>query len=281
MPELSLKPATCMLCKTVNHELVAAFNSPRDGEKIFGISNYYRELWRCKVCGLFCNRHHHDLSRVYEEQYGQTAYEYGKQKSRFDAIMALPAEKSDNWGRVRRVISYIEERHAQLDRSVLDVGCGMAVFPAAMRKQGWSVTAIDPNPISVEHAEKMAGVKAIIGSFPYVEAPQKYTLITFNKVLEHIENAIECLSAAKSYLTDNGVVYVELPDGEMAIEVGPDRQEFFLEHHYAFGFSSLALLAKQAGFHVQTMERVIDPSGKRTLFAFLSAVSSHDQLLSK
>jgi hypothetical protein len=63
----------------------------------------------------------------------------------------------------------------------------------------------------------------------------------------------------------------------MAIEVGPDRQEFFLEHYYAFGFSSLALLAKQAGFFVQSIERIIDPSGKRTLFAFLSAVPPFQQ----
>ncbi len=277
MPDLPLKPASCILCKSVEHELLAVFETPRDGENIFGISGYYRELWRCKVCGLFCNRHRHDLSRIYEEQYGQAAYDYGRQKSRFDAIMNLPADKSDNRERVRRVIAYVEGRHAELDRSVLDVGCGMAVFPAVMREHGWSVTAIDPNPVSVEHAEKMAGVKAIAGSFPSVKVPQKYALITFNKVLEHIENFVECLSAARSYLAIGGVVYVELPDGEAAIEAGPDRQEFFLEHYYAFGFSSLALLAKHAGFFVQSMERIIDPSGKRTLFAFLNAGSSLHQ----
>jgi SAM-dependent methyltransferase len=277
MPDLPLKPASCILCKSVEHELLTASETPRDGENIFGISDYYRELWRCEVCGLFCNRHRHDLSSIYEEQYGQAAYDYGSQKSRFNAIMNLPAEKSDNRGRVRRVIAYVEGLHTELERSVLDVGCGMAVFPAVMREHGWSVTAIDPNPVSVEHAEKMAKVKAIEGSFPSIEVPQKYTLITFNKVLEHIENFVECLSAARLYLAEGGIVYVELPDGEAAIEAGPDRQEFFLEHYYAFGFSSLALLAKQAGFYVQSMERIIDPSGKRTLFAFLSAGFSFHQ----
>jgi len=272
MLDTPLTPTNCILCNSVEHELLAAFTTPRIGENTFGIKNYYRELWRCNVCGLFSNRHRHDLSRIYEGLYGQAAYDYGKQKSKFDAIMNLPAEKSDNRGRVNRVISYMDERHVGLERDVLDVGCGMAVFPAVMKEQGWSVTAIDPNPLSVEHAEKLAKVNAIVGSFPSVEIPQKYALITFNKVLEHIQNFIECLSAAKSYLADGGVVYIELPDGEMAIEAGTDRQEFFLEHYYAFGFSSLALLAKQADFYVQRMERIVDPSGKRTIFAFLNDI---------
>ncbi len=274
MPDLPLKPSSCILCKSVDHELVATFAAPQVGENIFGIDDYYRELWRCEVCGLFCNRHRHDLSKIYDEHYGRSSYDYGRQKSRFDVIMNLPESKSDNRGRVRRVNSYVEKNQAKLSRSVLDVGCGMAVFPAVMREHGWVVTAIDPNPVSVEHAQKLAGVKAIEGSFPSVEVPQKYSLITFNKVLEHIENFVECLSAAKSYLVEGGIVYIELPDGERAIEVGPDRQEFFLEHFYAFGFVSLSLLVKRAGFNVQYMERIIDPSGKRTLFAFLTQGAS-------
>jgi SAM-dependent methyltransferase len=263
-------PIRCVLCESAEHELIATFSTPQVGENIFGIENFYRELWQCKVCGLFSNKHNHELCWIYSNAYGRVAYDYDRQKSRFDAIMNLPPSKSDNRGRVNRVVAYIEEKYAHLDKNLLDVGCGMAVFPAVMAELGWTVTAIDPNPESVEHASKMAKVKGIIGSFPSVKVPQKYALITFNKVLEHVQNFVECLAAAKSCLNEDGIVYVELPDGEMAIELGSDRQEFFLEHYYAFGFASLALLAKKAGFSIRRMERIIDPSGKRTIFAFLS-----------
>jgi hypothetical protein len=69
---------------------------------------------------------------------------------------------------------------------------------------------------------------------------------------------------------ENGIVYVELPDGEAAISEGAGREEFFIEHYHAFSMSSAALLARCAGFTPLLIERLREPSGKFTLRVFCS-----------
>jgi hypothetical protein len=61
-----------------------------------------------------------------------------------------------------------------------------------------------------------------------------------------------------------------VPDGEAAAADGPGREEFFIEHWHAYSASSLALTAERAGFRLEELERLREPSTKFTLRAFLS-----------
>jgi hypothetical protein len=74
----------------------------------------------------------------------------------------------------------------------------------------------------------------------------------------------ECIG----YLQDDGVLYVEVPDGEMASQVGKEREEFFIDHFHMFSFTSLALLGEKAGLVPVHIERLQEPSTKYTLRAF-------------
>lgn len=269
MDDYKLKPEKCSICACGEHEFKASYDSPHENENIFGLNDYYRELWLCSGCGLFSNQHRFDLSRIYCSDYGAHSYDYTKNKSRFNCIINLPDSKSDNRARVSRISEYFNSKCQSLPHELLDIGCGMAVFPYEMRKLGWCVTAIDPNPISVKHAVDLAGVQGVIGSFPNVELDKTFSLITFNKVLEHIQDAVECLAKSVIHLKEGGLIYVELPDGEMASRIGMSRQEFYFEHYYAFNFSSFVFLIQKAGLDVLRMERITEPSGKKTIFAFL------------
>lgn len=48
-----------------------------------------------------------------------------------------------------------------------------------------------------------------------------------------------------------------------------DRQEFFIVHLHIFSMASLALMIDRAGFRALRIERLREPSGKYTLWAFL------------
>ena len=71
------------------------------------------------------------------------------------------------------------------------------------------------------------------------------------------------------YLNENGFIYVEVPDGEVAYLDGREREEFAIDHHHIFSLTSLSILATQAGFSVRLIERLREPSTKYTLRAFL------------
>ncbi|WP_205032056.1 class I SAM-dependent methyltransferase [Hwanghaeella grinnelliae] len=216
------------------------------------------------------NVHAMDLEGIYDADYWDRTYGGTKMAETFERIMSLPPEKSDNRARVERVDG-VARAMASLPApgDLLDVGSGLAVFPAAMREKGWSCVALDPDARGAQHARDRAGVQAVAGDFMRVDLDKHFDLITFNKVLEHVLDPVAMLTRAAGFLKTNGVVYVELPDGEGAIVESAGREEFFVEHYDAYSVASLSLLAVQAGLQVDLIERVREPSTKYTLRAFL------------
>jgi hypothetical protein len=103
-----------------------------------------------------------------------------------------------------------------------------------------------------------------------VSVESAYDVVTFNKVLEHVLDPVAMLARAADFLIPGGFVYVELPDGEAAEKDGKEREEFFIEHYHVFSVASIAILSQRAGFTVNEIERLREPSGKYTLRAFLS-----------
>jgi SAM-dependent methyltransferase len=190
----------------------------------------------------------------------------------FERIIELPHYQSDNTGRIEHITTFFRERLPDtLSHTLLDVGSGLGVFPFRMHQAGWQCTALDPDPRSVEHIRNL-GIDAQQGDFMQFSQVNVYNLITFNKVLEHVKNPTKMLQKSRKHLDPNGLVYIELPDGEMAEADGPDREEFFVDHHHIFSTTSLSMMADKAGFSVLQIQRLQEPSTKYTLRAFLEPV---------
>lgn len=266
--------SACPLC---NGPLATAFEygARPEGETQFDIApeRYRRSYAQCSTCGLFAaDLGELDLEALYAGAYVDATYAADGMGATFDRIMALAPERSDNAGRVARVTAWLGAPGAR----VLDVGSGLGVFPAALQRGGHeAVLALDPDARAVEHTRSHAGVEAVCGDF--MDAGDlglgRFALVTLNKVLEHVPDPVAMLRRVHEHLVPGGGVYVELPDGEAAARDpdGPGREEFFIEHLWVFGPASLALLARRAGFDVQRLERLREPSGKYTVYAFLTA----------
>lgn len=215
-----------------------------------------------------------NLEGLYGGEYLDASYgEQGLERV-FTRVTSLPPDQSDNEGRVRRVL-----RHADLiwdikrstgAPSLLDVGSGTAVFAFRMSEAGWRVTALDPDQRAVLHARRVAGVEGMCRDFALQGAPGRYDAISFNKVLEHVADPVTMLTRAAGMLNPRGFVYVELPDAEAACAHGQNREEFFIDHHHVFSMASTAILVARAGFIARRLERLREPSGKFTLYAFLT-----------
>ena len=264
---------SCPLCGGSPLEPLFAYDAPPPGETPFELPEgavYRRELRACPVCGHLLSVHDLDLSGLYSGTYVDATY--GDQmRATYERIMGLPAEASDNMQRVARIDGWWQGD----GRTLLDVGSGLAVFPARMRERGWEPTALDPDPRAAEHARQVAGVAAVCADFMEAGELGDFDLVTFNKVLEHVEDPVAMLGRSRSFLRPGGAVYVEVPDGELAARDpdGPNREEFFVEHLHVFSMASLCLLGRHAGFDVLDAERLREPSSKYTLYAFLSARS--------
>lgn len=247
------------------------YDAPPEGETRFAAegARYERVVLRCPACGHYLSHHDMDLGSLYAGDYVGATYG-DRMRATFDRIMALPPERSDNAGRVARVVAFAAE-HGLASGRALDVGSGLCVFLARLQREGWEGTAIDPDARAVAHAREVVGVDAVCGDFMTVDDLGRYELVTLNKVLEHVEDPVAMLARCRAFLAEPAIVYVELPDGDAAAAEGPGREEFFIEHLHVFSPASLAMLAARAGFSPLRIDRVREPSTKYTLCAFLEA----------
>jgi SAM-dependent methyltransferase len=266
-------PHPTLGCPCDGRHLVPAFaySTRPDGEVAFPLAGAYRrEYRRCTLCEHWFSHHEMDISSLYDGTYVDATYGDGMRRT-YERIMALPAERSDNLGRVAAVRGFAERRFGATRPAprLLDVGAGLAVFPARMKEAGWRCTALDPDPRASAHAREVVGVAAVTGDFHRLAGQiEEFDVVSFNKVLEHVEDPVAMLAASRNLVAQGGFVYVELPDVAAAID-GPGREEFFIEHHHVFSAASFALLATRAGFHLLALESLREPSGKYTLRGFL------------
>ena len=179
--------------------------------------------------------HDIDLSSLYDSNYVDVTYSSAnKMRAVFERIISLPPEHSDNAGRAARVDAFAHDRFgSRQGRTVFDIGAGLGVFPHAMKKRGWTVTALDPDPRATAHIKSAVGTEVVTGDFMKLEPSHlgRFDVITLNKVLEHIEDPVAFLARAVLLLDERGFIYVEVPSAAAAAE-GPGREEFFIEHHH-------------------------------------------------
>ena len=263
----------CMCSADRFRTLHMYFERPSGEVALQGWANQYRrELFECGVCRHVISVHEMDLSRFYEGDYVDATYGgVDGMRRQFDRIMALPVEKSDNSGRAARVTAFADQRlGGHRGRTLLDVGSGLGVFVAAMKRHEWQPTALDPDERAVQHAREIVDVSGVRADFMVADALGTFDVVTFNKVLEHVKDPVHMLARARAFLNPSGFVYIEVPDAEMAA-ADPDRfgrEEFFIEHHHVFSYASAALLAARAGLDVLGIERLREPSSKYTLRVF-------------
>lgn len=270
--------AVC-LCGNDRFDTVFDYREPPVGEVRFAFSGgggYRREVLRCTRCGHFLSVHDMDTSKLYEGAYVDATYGGDGLRRAFDRIVALDPGRSDNVGRVSRVVaharSHFGAQRADGPLTILDVGSGLCVFLHRVHATTpWVATALDPDERAAQHARDCAGVNAICGDFMRITPPSRFDMVSFNKVLEHVTDPVAMLRHALGFLAPGGFIYVELPDGEAAQAEGPGREEFFIDHHHVFSLASIRVLAARAGFRCDHVERLREPSTKFTLRAFLSA----------
>ncbi len=265
---MNLDEELCRFCKS-NKVLIKQFIRPPKGETNFGFLPYNRSLWQCTGCQHITNKHNFNIdTNFYKKTYQRTTYKE-KARSRFTDLMSLPREQSDNRQRVNFIDNFWNDTQPNKEKSCLDVGSGLGVFPAVLKELNWDCVAIEPDPEACEIIREQIGIEVLSGDLIECHKIGEFNLISFNKVLEHIRNPTEMLLQSTLHLKPGGLIYIELPDGETALEKsGPDREEFFVEHFDAYSRKSLEFLLKSVKFKILTIDQVYEPSGKFTLRAF-------------
>src|SRR5689334_6300394 len=118
-------------CDGRHREMAWRYTAPPQCEIRFNLKGqlYDRAYDRCGLCGHFFGVHALDLNGLYDDEYVNATYGGPEgMRRRFERVMALPADRSDNRGRVARILEFAKLRPAARGGEVapilLDVGAG-------------------------------------------------------------------------------------------------------------------------------------------------------------
>lgn len=110
-------------------------------------------------------------------------------------------------------------------RSALDVGCAGGGFGTTLRRLlgvDARIVGVEAVPESAAHAREGRGFDEVIdGYFPEALAgrDERYDLLSFNDVLEHIVDPWETLRECRNWLTSQGHVLATIPNVQYAPHV--------------------------------------------------------------
>ena len=262
----------CPICNCKDLKKFIRYTKPPKVEKDYGIKGKYeREYLKCNNCyHLVSNQNLINFKRYYQRQYSKVHYKnIDNLKKTFKKIIKYPTSKSDNKNRVNRVKNFYNIFKTNKKVDLLDVGSGLGVFPYEIKKIGWNCYANEPGIEAANFIKKKLNIKVFKCNFEKISTNKKFDIITLNKILEHVNNPVNFLKIAKRLLKPNGIIYFEVPDGESALKVSKNCQEFTIEHLTVFAFQSIMSLINKTNLIPLKIERIKEVSGKYTLIAFV------------
>ena len=210
------------------------------------IDEQYRgvSLYRCGDCGfLFApERSTGDLHGIYTDEYfeqypGGESYIADETQRRYEAAKRL------KW-----VTSYASGGR------LMEIGAANGVFLDEARKAGFDVFGIEPAAGLAARARELFGVNVIAGFIETAKIPpEPFNAICAWHVLEHIREPQQSLRRLREALSDDGLLFLEIPNIASVRARRHGENWFHLDPENHVGFytpEQLAELLGQAGFEV-------------------------------
>ncbi|MFH1293975.1 MAG: class I SAM-dependent methyltransferase [Pseudomonadota bacterium] len=226
-------PDSCILCNTRSREL------------LIEIAPW--KVFRCPVCklGFLDPRPSPEgMEQLYEKDYFCQHFDGGLDPSSAEFKKRLSGERH----RVRFI------RSLKGAGNVLDIGCGYGYFLAACRNFGYEASGFDVSVWGSEYAQKKLGLAVKIGQVEdVVLTEENFDIITMWHFLEHTRNPHVVLERASSWLKNEGVLVIDVPNYE-----GTDARHnwerwdgWSLPYHlWHFTYGSLSKMLEHHGFRV-------------------------------
>jgi len=160
------------------------------------------------------------------------------------------------------------ERFIGRKGSVLDVGCGNGSFLEFAKRNGWETFGAD---IRLSPETRDLTCPLWEGRLTEIDfGGQKFDVIRFNHVLEHLQNPLDELARCRDLLDPGGVVFVGVPNlaglspriknlqSRLGLK-GKRWRHYAATHHlYFFTAETLRLMIERAGFVVKFWETPVD-----------------------
>lgn len=226
------EPVACVLCGQSETRLIASKGQ-------FGWATY---VSICKSCGLvFLN------PRWSKDGYNYFYASEYDQYYRFDEDKATEKEQRKAQVVWERLEQYTPAHFA----SALDIGCGLGwcLHTIQQASPGTAIAGIEPSDTCSEHFVNEIGGELVardVDSDWHLANQERFDLIIFRHVLEHLLDPVTVLEKVAQTLSAEGVLYIAVPD-----MMHPDGSlsDFWYRcvHTYYYSMTTLRRIAARAG----------------------------------
>ncbi len=165
----------------------------------------------CQLCGMVTTNPRPDAG-WYDEFYRKYFWQVyvGNDEQDLDSLFI-----NDHYAlKGERIGSLILQEMKRPECNYLDAGCGLGglVMYLQKKRENWKIDALEPSKRAAEYTMKH-GINVINAGFDdFPVTDKKYDFISLVHVLEHCLNPLQVLARISCLLTDDGMIYVEIPD---------------------------------------------------------------------
>ena len=265
----------CLLCQQPGTPLYGGLK-----DRLYGAPGIwgFMQCPRCRVVWLNPRPLPEDTHKVYTSYYThaqaarRSALASWKEKTKRALYAAVPGYSAiaDSWswrlvGRALGLVPSLKEI-AKLGIMCLDdarrgklleVGCGNGEFLFLMRKAGWEVQGVEPDPVAAKLAEELFAVPVIAGTLAGASLrDESFDAVTLCHVIEHVYDPIALLRECARVLKPKGKLVVLTPNVESRghqvfqdswRELDPPR------HVYLFSLETLRRVADRSGIQINLL----------------------------
>ena len=146
--------------------------------------------------------------------------------------------------------SIVQGLFPDVNRRVLDVGCGWGYFLAALQDLGFECQGIELSKPVAEMARKTYGLNVVTVPVEEFRPEAKFDLVSLFGVIEHLEKPIRVIEQCRELLADSGFILIFTPNYEsVAVKVQGEGANMIYpgQHLHHFTRRSIEKLAESAG----------------------------------
>ncbi len=190
--------------------------------------HFEHKIVSCSFCG-FVYVNNTPSQKYYDEYYrNESKYEGTRQHEMHDIFTF------DNF-------EYILKKYISKKANILEVGCSIGKLLYLIKQKGYkNLLGVEPAPECKRIAKEKYNIDIITSTLDNFRTKEKYDLIIFSAVLEHLVDIRNSIIKAYSLLKNNGKIYVCVPDaGQFFKKFNEPFGEFSTEHINFFTEHSL------------------------------------------
>ena len=223
----------CPICGCEEAEILYAIDFAKSKEEF--IPEHY-DIVACNNCGFIFNNTTW-VQKDYDKYYSDTTKYSSSFTSGAGGLQEL--DKIRYNGIIDRIEKFISK-----DSSIVDIGCAKGGLLKTFQDRGYNnLCGIEASHDAIENLNQY-NIKGEDSSiFDLANINKKFDVVILSQVLEHIYDLKKVKYILENILNDNGILYIDIPDGTSYIKNNLAAYYYFdLEHINHFSLVTLEYL---------------------------------------